>query len=607
MKEQINALRSLTLAILFCSSVTATAADQNKLPEDNIDQLLSAGEVIYTNPVACIACHLADASGNPALNAKDLRFGPSPLELNAALTSIPQMGPIAQQLNLQDDDLLALSVYLHKLGGKQLDSQVVSELRNSLAGISRVERDAGFIMTERDMAIERYASFKDVQENWQRKAKNGNIMHSYTTVMAETWPPSEPKFTPEPGKTYFYQNTGNRGDMFGQGFGDGAGNAVTVGDADTFEIIAQGKLSTELRGSVHTTAMTPDGRYGYIIGPSIKSSAPKQATKLKSADDLGVLAVSGRLNVPATLIKWDALSLEPVKMFSIGGRLHHMQIFQDKFMLVDTFSRDDEGLDVFLLDPASDQIVGGVRDEDLGGQSYTAFTDDKFIYILMQPHGYGPMSLSGYVGANMLNYGKVAMLRPFWVAKIDPRSWEVVREYPYPGYRGDWICFDATKENMFIPAAASSNVSKINLETGEIAWVNPTGIGPYGCNVNAENTELWVADKGEANGFFGRTLTVISSETGKGIATIPSGYMVDHVLLAPNGKEFWATSNAEGSIYVFDAANKELLTRIQIPGGGDAHGLPWVHYDQNGVPRVARDQGGFRNGINPRTGHKLDY
>ena len=218
MKEQINALRSLTLAILFCSSVTATAADQNKLPEDNIDQLLSAGEVIYTNPVACIACHLADASGNPALNAKDLRFGPSPLELNAALTSIPQMGPIAQQLNLQDDDLLALSVYLHKLGGKQLDSQVVSELRNSLAGISRVERDAGFIMTERDMAIERYASFKDVQENWQRKAKNGNIMHSYTTVMAETWPPLGTEVYPRTRKDLFLSEHRQQGRYVWTGF-----------------------------------------------------------------------------------------------------------------------------------------------------------------------------------------------------------------------------------------------------------------------------------------------------------------------------------------------------------------------------------------------------
>ncbi|QIB64982.1 YncE family protein [Kineobactrum salinum] len=317
--------------------------------------------------------------------------------------------------------------------------------------------------------------------------------------------------------------------------------------------------------------------------------------------------MSGRLNVPATLIKWDALSLQPVKMFTIGGRLHHLQIFQDKYMLVDTFSRDDDGLDVFLLDPQTDKVIGGVRDEDLGGQSYTAFTDDEFIYILMQPHGYGPMSLSGYVAANLVNYGKATALRPFWVTKIDPDTWEVVQEYPYPGYRGDWICFDTDKKNMFIPSAATSNVSKVNLSTGEIVWTNPTGIGPYGCNVSADGSQLWVADKGEANGFFGRTVTVLKTDTGQGVDTIPSGYMIDHVLLSPNGKEFWATSNAEGKLYVFDAAKRDLIKKIEIPGGGDAHGLPWVYYDQSGKSMVARDQGGFRNGINPRLGKGLDY
>lgn len=599
----MNIVKKAALGLAIACSTAVQFANA----ADDIPALLDKGKTIYTTPGACAVCHLEDASGNPALNAKDLRFGPTPFDINEALTSVPQMGPIGEMLKLDNDGLLALSLYIHELGKQGINQDLVDKLRITLASIQKDERDADFVLTERDKAIDQISSFDTVLSTWQRKAKTGNIMHSYETEVVKTWEKAEPRFTPEPGKTYFYQNTGNRGDMFGQGFGNGAGNAVTVGDADTFEVIAQGRLDPELRGSVHATGMTPDGRYGYIIGPSIKSKTPKQTTDLKSSDDLGILKVSGRLNVPATLIKWDALSLEPSKMFTIGGRLHHLQIFDDKYMLVDTFSRDPDGLDVFLLDPETDKIIGGVRDEELGGQSYTAFTDDEFIYILMQPHGYGPMSLSGYVAANLVNYGKATALRPFWVTKIDPKTWEVVKEYPYPGYRGDWICFDARKENMFIPAAASSNVTKVNLETGNIEWVNPSGIGPYGCNVSADDKELWVADKGEANGFFGRTITVLKTDTGQGVATIPSAYMVDHVLLSPNGKEFWATSNAEGSIYVFDAGKKELETKIQIPGGGDAHGLPWVYYDKNGKPMVARDQGGFRNGIDPRNGTGLSY
>ena len=38
---------------------------------------------------------------------------------------------------------------------------------------------------------------------------------------------------------------------------------------------------------------------------------------------------------------------------------------------------------------------------------------------------------------------------------------------------------------------------------------------------------------------------------------------------------------------------------IDIPGGGDLHGLVWVNYDDDGVGRVVRDQGGFHNGATP--------
>ena len=69
----------------------------------------------------------------------------------------------------------------------------------------------------------------------------------------------------------------------------------------------------------------------------------------------------------------------------------------------------------------------------------------------------------------------------------------------------------------------------------------------------------------------------------------------------------WATSNGEGRIYVFDAATHEQIKVIDMPQFGDPHGLVWVHYDDQGQPRVVRDQGGFHNGVNPAAGTALDY
>ena len=116
---------------------------------------------------------------------------------------------------------------------------------------------------------------------------------------------------------------------------------------------------------------------------------------------------------------------------------------------------------------------------------------------------------------------------------------------------------------------------------------------------------MWVSNKGEATGAIGRTVTVIDTESGRGKATLFSGYMSDHVLLAPNGKEMWVTSNGEGRIYVFDAATHEQLKVIDMPSRGDAHGLVWVQYDEQGNGRVVRDQGGFHNGVHPARGKPL--
>ncbi len=260
-----------------------------------------------------------------------------------------------------------------------------------------------------------------------------------------------------------------------------------------------------------------------------------------------------------------------------------------------------------MLDPTTDEIVGGVRDEDLGGSSYTAYSDGEFIYILMEPVGYASHRSTGMAGAQQLYRGKITTMKPFWIAKLDPETWEVLQEYPYPGFRGDWIAFDANKEFMYVTAGGTSNMSKINMATGDIVWTTGTGISPYGANLTADESEVWVANKGEHTGHLGRTVSVIDASSGRKLATLFSGYEVDHILLAPNGKEMWATSNGEGRIYVFDVATREQLAVIEMPQNGDPHGLAWVHYDEDGNSKLVRDQNSFHGGVNPALGTALDY
>ena len=307
------------------------------------------------------------------------------------------------------------------------------------------------------------------------------------------------------------------------------------------------------------------------------------------------------------MLKLDALTLQPVAQITIGARLHHGQVFRD-MVLFDVFVRDPDGLGLFLFDPQTDEIIGGIKDADMGGFIYTVWTDKdyEYIYALMEPAGYAPGRGTGMQGMRRIYQGNLMTMRPFWIAKIDPDTWEVVAEFPIPGYRPNWAVIDSAKQYIY-PIMSSSIAAKVDVNTGEVVWTNGTGIGPYGGSLNADETELWIADKGEAAHHLGRTITIMDTESGHATDTLYGAYKVDHVLLSPNGKEMWATSNGEGRIFVYDTETKELIRKIDMPGNGDAHGLIWVHYDENGVSRTVRDQGNFHGGINPADGVMLDY
>lgn len=558
----------------------------------SVADLAARGEALFRQPASCWVCHGESAEGRIG---PSLQFGPTPFDIHYQLTSNPQMAPLRETLQPSRDDLLAISVFLKRLSGTQARDIDVEALRATLNSVQDQPPVPDYFLTERDRAVAAIESFSTVLEDWQRRAKPGSLKGSYTVREVAQFEPAEPRFVPEPGRTYFYENVGTFAGFRPEGVSPPESTQVVVGDALTKDIIASAAMPAELRGAVHTTVLSPDGRYVYIIGARPFSRATREFS----------------LTTPQSLLKVDALTLQPVKQLMIGARLHHGQLFQDRYLLLDSFARDSDGLDVMLFDPRTDEVVGGIRSSDLGGSPYTAWTDQRYIYILMEPLGYGTAmgdkTWSGFLAAGSLHRGQLTTIRPFWVAKVDPETWEVVQEYPYPGFRGDWIAFDSAGEHMFVTSGASANVSKIELASGRIVWSAPTGTGPYGASLNADETELWVADKGETTGMFGRTISVIESASGRQLATLFSAYQVDHLLLAPNGREFWATSNGEGRILVFDAATREQTHVIDMPQFGDPHGLVWVHYDEQGVGRVVRDQGGFHNGVDPRFGRPLDY
>ena len=568
--------------LLFAGSLAA---------QESIDALVERGGELFHSDIGCWVCHSETGEG---LVGPSLHFGPTPADIFDQLESNPIMGVIVSEMDPSDADLVAIAMYIRTLADLPLDADLPGQWLSALAAVKANQADQlEFAKTPRDLQVEAIETFASVQETWTRRSKEGSLTSHYQTQVITTFDPGEPKFQPQPGKTYFYENVGTTSSpsVLFDGYAPPESNQVVVGDAETKEVIASYMLPVNLRAVVHTSLMSPDGRYVYING----------------ARPGGDIDTTTNLITSATLLKVDALTLQPIKQIAIGGRLHHGQVFRD-YVMIDYFARDPDGLAIALLDPETDQIVSGVRDVDLGGYVYTAWTDRdyEYIYALMEPAGYARGRSTGMSAAVSMYQGRLMAMRPFWVAKIDPDTWTVLQEYPIPGYRPNWLIVDAAKEYMYI-VNSMSNASKIDIETGEVVWTNGTGIGPYGASLNADESELWVADKGEAAHHLGRTITIIDTELGHAVETLYGPYKTDHVLLSPNGKEMWATSNGEGRIYVYDVETKELLTKIEMPGNGDAHGLIWVHYDENGESRTVRDQGNFHGGINPAEGAILDY
>ncbi len=580
--RNLSGLPLVSIALMSCTNAPQDATH-------SVAELSERGRELFFLTDSCVDCHGADGAGG--LLAPSLDASVTPRAIDYQLRTNPEMAELADMLNATPDDLLALSVFIRELTGGEEGAIDVAALQAQAPEPETADAPAepatapSATASERDAMIRAVEDFSAVVDTWERRARPGSLLRTYDVTVTAEFDPGEPKFTPEPGKTYFYENVGTRGTRnltTGETFTP-EGMKVVVGDAETLEVIASYEIPPELRSSVHSTALSPDGRYVYISG-----AAPNGELEPTGAPP-------GLSRAAASILKVDALTLQPVRQLAVGGRMHHAQVFRDRYMLIDSFAQDEDGLTAYLFDPETDTIIGGFHESDLGGNAYTAWTDNEFIYVLVEPNGYGMQAARRYLR------GELTMVPASWVARIDPDTWEVLQEYPHPGHRADWICFDHDSSHMYVPSTGNNTVSRINIETGEIAWARPTGPGPYGCSVNADSTQVWIADKGEATGLVGgRTVTVYETATGNSLDVLFSAYRVDHILLSPGGNEFWATSNYEGAIYVFDALTRERKGIIDIPGGGDLHGLVWVHYDESGTARVVRDQGGFHHGTDPR-------
>ncbi len=492
-----------------------------------------------------------------------------------------------------------------------------------MAQTSPRQPPTGMTLQEYEETIMGLPVFNEVIDNWENKSQPGNIARTYKPVrVIKSYPEGKQVVFPKKGDTIVYQLTGmsynNPFQRPPEERMTSKSTRVIAIDAKTRKVIAWNELSEELKGNPHSSPVTPDGRYIYASGPPLTNFEDivideSKALDALPADDFRCTSPVCSV-IPTTVVKIDTLTLEPVKVIIFPGRQHHGHVFRDRYMLFDTFIRDDDGLDTFLFDTETDQVIAGVRAEELGGSPYTSFVDHdhKHVYQLLEPPGYGDRKVfDGFLPGHWFRQNDVTALRPFWIAKIkvsdDLKHWEVVKEYPYFGGRANWIVVSPDDRFMYITPSVRNIVSKINLETGQKVWTTPVGDGPYGLQLTADGNEVWVANKGETTGMWGNSISILDSRSGIRTGLLGTGFTTDHVLLSPDGKEMWTSSNGSGKIYIYDIESRKQKNEIAMPGFGDPHGISFVHYHEDGKGRLVLDQNGFHNGVSAHRGKPLVY
>jgi DNA-binding beta-propeller fold protein YncE len=385
-------------------------------------------------------------------------------------------------------------------------------------------------------------------------------------------PAGPPAYPVEPGDVLFFTNVGT---AYGS---KNPKNSVVVINARTRKPIAVSNLEDEWsRGwTSHGIGVSHDAKYVYL--PGLAPAAKQGALLVLDARTLSIRQI---LRSPAE-------------------RPHHIKNFRDwdgrQRVLVEDFNwlgtgtmRSKNGTGFYILDPNDDnKVIGGMTPGDLRGNPYAGFTspDGRYLYY-SAPGPQMPLAAGQQLKG--------------WLAKIDMQTWTVVQNIGMDHYPL-WTVFSRDGRWAWTTNSGDNKVVKVQRATGPgqadrvVAHIE-TGPGPYGLRMNIDDTEVWVADKGEGKPVRGRTITVIDAAQDRVKRTIETDCITnDHLILSPDGAEMWATCNQTHEVVVVDTRTYAVTSRIPMPNQGDSHGGSFVAYRQGPagiVGETVSDQNGL--------------
>ncbi len=400
---------------------------------------------------------------------------------------------------------------------------------------------------------------------WSKPPTGDSWAEYFGVTVEKTFDGRGPRLVnPKPGQVYFYTNSGT---AWGA---TNTKNSVVIFDATNmkrWKHVATTNLPDEysLGYSSHGANVSADGRWIYLQS----------------------MSNPGR---PSRLLVIDGFTLKIVKVFrsgagGFGG--HHVNNFtgpdgHDYIMNVD-FNWNFGGGGAWVIDPSRDhEIVGGISRRDISNP-----------YVMSGDVG-GPFMYATVPAAVAAQRGTVEGT----LTKIDLTNWKVLGTAPVM----DPIWVEPTQDGKiaWVTEGDESRVAKIDLATMKVLAHVRSGPGPWGARLSCDETQLFVADKGEAGGYNqnGRTITVIDTRYNGVTDSMNTGRTTDHLILSPGCKYVVGSSNADHTLSIYDVDTLELVQVVKVPNDGDVHAGTFVRWRSNGkggvVGEVVSDITGLR-------------